>query len=70
MNNNASKDSYRTQQLAAGLRRVQLWVPDTRSPIFAAECRRQSALMRGDLAEAEGLEFISQVAAWPDDVAR
>jgi hypothetical protein len=25
-----------------GFRPLQLWVPDTRSPKFAAECRRQS----------------------------
>tara|TARA_R100001244_G_scaffold11370_1_gene13532 strand:+ start:138 stop:356 length:219 start_codon:yes stop_codon:yes gene_type:complete len=30
---------------AAGLRPVQIWVPDTRRPGFAAECRRQSALV-------------------------
>jgi hypothetical protein len=24
---------------------VQIWVPDTRRPGFAAECRRQSALV-------------------------
>lgn len=34
---------------AAGLRPVQIWVPDTRRPGFAAECRRQAAL----LAEAD-----------------
>lgn len=28
---------------AAGLRPVQIWVPDTRRPGFAEECRRQSA---------------------------
>ena len=28
----------------AGLRPVQIWVPDTRLPGFAAECKRQSAL--------------------------
>ncbi len=27
---------------AAGLRPVQIWVPDTRAPGFAAECRRQA----------------------------
>jgi hypothetical protein len=26
----------------SGLRLVQLWVPDTRAPGFADECRRQS----------------------------
>ncbi len=28
----------------AGLRPVQIWVPDTRGRRFAAECRRQSRL--------------------------
>jgi len=28
----------------AGLRPIQLWVPDTRRPEFADECRRQSKL--------------------------
>jgi hypothetical protein len=35
------RDALRT----AGLRPVQIWVPDTRRPGFAAECARQSALM-------------------------
>jgi hypothetical protein len=30
---------------AAGLRPVQIWVPDTRRPGFAGECRRQSRLV-------------------------
>lgn len=39
---------------AAGLRPVQIWVPDTRRPGFAAECRRQSALMaQSDLNDHE-----------------
>jgi len=29
---------------AAGLRPLQIWVPDTRRPGFADECRRQSKL--------------------------
>lgn len=29
----------------AGLRPVQIWVPDTRSPDFARECARQSQLV-------------------------
>jgi len=28
--------------MEAGLRPVQIWVPDTRRPGFAAECHRQS----------------------------
>ncbi len=30
---------------AAGLRPIQIWVPDTRLPGFSAECRRQSRLV-------------------------
>jgi hypothetical protein len=33
---------YRDRMRRAGLRLVQLWIPDTRSSGFAAECRRQS----------------------------
>lgn len=46
----------------AGLRLLRIWVPDTRSPRFAAECRRQSRLFRNDSAEAETLDFIARVA--------
>lgn len=31
--------TYRERMRAAGLRPVQLWVPDTRSPEFLAKCR-------------------------------
>jgi len=36
---------------AAGLRPVQIWVPDTRRPGFAAECHRQS--VQTALADAD-----------------
>jgi hypothetical protein len=45
-------------------------VPDTRSPRFAAECRRQCRLLKGDAAEAGALEFIERAGAWDDDAAR
>ena len=36
----------------AGLRPVQIWVPDTRRPDFVAECRRQSLLVaQADMAD-------------------
>jgi hypothetical protein len=61
---------YRVRRRASGLRLIQLWVPDTRSPGFADECRRQSRLLRGDAAEAETLEFIERTADWEVDAAR
>ena len=45
--------NYRNRLQAAGLRPLQIWVPDTRRPGFAAECRRQSLVLRGDPAERE-----------------
>jgi Protein of unknown function (DUF3018) len=35
---------HRLSLKEAGLRPIQLWVPDTRSTSFAHECRRQSGL--------------------------
>jgi hypothetical protein len=58
--------SYRARRQASGLRLIQIWVPDTRSKRFAAECRRQSRLLQGDPAEAETLEFIERAGAWDD----
>jgi hypothetical protein len=52
----------------AGLRPVQLWVPDTRKPGFAAECRRQSRLIaEADRADAELAAFMDAALA---DIAR
>lgn len=45
-----------------GLRPVQIWVPDTRKPGFAAECKRQSELVsRADVADVELMEFMDKV---------
>ena len=42
----------RAKLRAAGLRPVQLWVPDIRAPGFAEECRRQSQLIRESETDA------------------
>ena len=45
----------------AGLRPVQIWVPDTRLPGFAAECKRQSSLAsQSDLADTALLQFADE----------
>ncbi|WP_286817216.1 antitoxin MazE family protein [Desulfobacter sp. UBA2225] len=44
----------------AGLRPIQLWVPDTRRPEFTDECRRQSRLAaQADRANAALLDFMN-----------
>jgi hypothetical protein len=58
---------YRERMRAKGLRQIQLWVPDTRSPAFAAECRRQSLLVADDPAEhviMEELESLQDAENW------
>lgn len=45
----------------AGFRLVQVWVPDTRSPQFAKECRRQMRLIARAKEEEEA------VMKWIDD---
>ena len=54
--------NYRDKLHAAGLRPVQIWVPDTRRPGFAEECRRQSLSLRGDPAEQE-------ISAWIENAS-
>jgi hypothetical protein len=58
----ARVQKHRDALRAAGLRPIQIWVPDTRRPGFADECRRQSLSVRGDALERETLDWIAQVA--------
>ncbi|TVR59645.1 MAG: DUF3018 family protein [Candidatus Competibacteraceae bacterium] len=53
---------YRERMKAQGFRQLNLWVPDTRSPRFAEECRRQSRLAaRHD--RADGVMELLEAAA-------
>jgi hypothetical protein len=54
---------------AAGLRPVQIWVPDTRAAGFAGECARQARLVRASetlasRAEDEAWFGSSDTAGW------
>lgn len=46
----------------AGLRPIQIWVPDTRNPSFAEECRRQSQNIAKNPHEKESLDWLERVA--------
>lgn len=54
--------SYRDRLRAQGLRPLQIWVPDTGRPGFAAECRRQSLSLRNDPKERALLKWIEAAA--------
>ena len=53
---------HRSGLRAAGLRPVQIWVPDTRSSGFANECRRQSLSLQDDPQEADILNWLEAAA--------
>jgi hypothetical protein len=53
---------------AAGLRPVQIWVPDTRRPGFAEECRRQARIVAAaDVADQDLEVLVDQVLADIED---
>ena len=54
----ANMQVYRSRMRAQGLRPVQVWVPDTRSPQVVAEWRRQSLALAADPAERDILDWI------------
>jgi hypothetical protein len=48
----------------AGLRPVQIWVPDTRRPGFAEECRRQARLVAtADAGDTDLSAFLDHALA-------
>lgn len=60
---------HRAALRAAGLRPIQLWVPDTRAKGFAEECRRQSMLCAASDRQDQELmtfldEFLDDAAGW------
>jgi hypothetical protein len=57
---------HRARMKAAGLRPVQFWVPDTRSPEFVAQVRHQCLKLHDDPTEADILQFTEEAAAHMD----
>jgi hypothetical protein len=61
---NSRVQKHREALRMAGLRPVQIWVPDTRRPGFAQECRRQSLLAsQADQADADLQQFMDEALA-------
>jgi len=56
---------YREKMRAAGLRPIQIWVPDTRSVHFAKEAKKQSlTVSKAVNSENKTLDFIEGIADW------
>jgi hypothetical protein len=64
---NARVQKHRNAMRMAGLRPVQIWVPDTRRPDFAEECRRQCRLAAqadmADMADADMQQLMDEALA-------
>jgi surfactin synthase thioesterase subunit len=61
----ASRDkvrAHRRRLRRRGLRPIQFWVPDVRSPAFAAEAHRQSAAVANSTHAQEDQEFIEAIS--------
>lgn len=65
---NARLQKRRDARYMAGLRPVLIWVPDTRGPGFAEECRRQSlAIASSNRADEQLDRLMEEAAAEVDD---
>jgi len=58
---------HRERLRAQGLRPIQIWVPDMRSPHFRSEAHRQSAAVAGSAHEANDQAFIDAVTDRDDE---
>jgi hypothetical protein len=54
--------SHRARLRAKGMRLIQIWVPDTRTPEFTAEAHRQSRLIANSPHAKEDQDFVDAIS--------
>jgi hypothetical protein len=59
--------AHRARLRAMGLRPIQIWVPDVRSPDFAAEAHRQARLVAASTAADDDQDFVDSISEWPGE---
>ena len=59
--------AYRKRMRARGLRLVQMWLPNTRTPEFAAEAHRQSLRANASPFAAEDQAWVDFMSDWKAD---
>jgi Antitoxin MazE-like len=59
--------AHRARLRAQGMRPITLWVPDMRSPKFAAEARRQCILANNSPYAAEDQAWVDSMSDWNAD---
>ena len=63
----SSRDKVRAHRVRLrqqGLRPIQIWVPDMRSPTFIAEAHRQSLAVADSCHATDDQNFIDHVSDW------
>jgi len=61
---NADRQVSRAELAAAGLRPIEIWIPDTTTPQFAAEARKQSERVAQSPDEQDVLELLDTGGIW------
>ena len=56
--------AHRKRLRQQGLRPIQIWVPDMRSPAFAKEAQRQSVSVANSARARDDQSFIDSVSDW------
>ena len=59
--------AHRERLRREGLRPVQIWVPDVRTPEFAAEARRQAQAIVNSRYEQDDQAFIDSISVLGDE---
>lgn len=59
--------AHRARMRAQGMRLLQIWVPDTRSPEFAKEARRQMRALARSPHAKEDQAFVDSISEFWDD---
>jgi Protein of unknown function (DUF3018) len=54
--------AHRVRLRKQGLRPIQIWVPDLRSPVFAAEARRQSLAVAKSPGAKRDQDYIDAIS--------
>lgn len=59
--------AHRERLRRQGLRPIQIWVPDVRSPEFVKEAHRQSLAIANSPQEKDDQAFIDSISDWGDE---
>ena len=66
----SSRDNVRAHRVRlrkAGLRPIQIWVPDVRTKAFAREAHRQSLAVANSLHAKSDQAFVDAISAWTNE---